>query len=491
MKRMVLSVVLGALILWGGSTNAYSFGVYDDDETIPAAVADSIQEAVPDSVIVVDSTLVQDIINLREAVNKRLRSDTAVVNKYTRILKQLTDKYKTDTESINGDEDPDNPAIFRLVAPLTLYKSPLKQSLKIEAEGDEEAAKEKLEDKLSLPWEKDLELYDELDKLLMIAYLEHPSKVKQTEEALLGNVGLNSETLKQSTETAKLDVAKAGEVIAANVVTNPEMVVKKPNFWSTKGVVDSKMTESYLSPNWYQGGKSNVNILSSLTFDANYNDKKKDSFDNRLEAKVGFYKNTGADIQSNTDLLRVTSKLSLKAIKAWNYTAQFQAYTQMMQNFDGNNKLKSRFLAPGYGSLSLGMDWKKKLKKGDISVFIGPLTYNCRYVSVADLRKNFIPNFQEGGGPYYNDFGTKVETNFSWQLSKNISYRTRVFFYTPYKYVQGDWENTFNFQVGKYLSTTLFIHPRLDTSVKYKDEWGKWNTVQMKEYLMFGFNYSW
>ena len=51
---MVLSLVLGVLILWGGSTNAYSFGVNDDDETVPAAVADSIQEAVPDSVIVVE-----------------------------------------------------------------------------------------------------------------------------------------------------------------------------------------------------------------------------------------------------------------------------------------------------------------------------------------------------------------------------------------------------------------------------------------------------
>ena len=498
MKRLILSGVIVACSFLFTPVRASVANVSLEmpqiavTDTVPPTLPDSLQATLPDSVLVVDSALVQDIVDLRAAVNKRILSDTALVNKYTRLMKRLTKRYKEDVANLDDDSDDDNPVFFRLVAPLTLYSSPLKQSLKLDnEEGDESSEKDKLENQLALPWQKDLDMYDELDKLLMIAYLEHPDKVKQTEASILGEKGVNDDALKQSSEAAKLDVATVDEKITAAVVANPEMVVKRPNFWTTKGTIDSKMTESYLSPNWYQGGKSNINILSSLTFDANYNDKKKISFDNRFEAKVGFYKNTGADIQSNTDLLRVTSKLSLKAIKSWNYTAQLQAYSQMMQNFDGNNKLKSRFLAPAYGSLSLGMDWKKKLKKGDISVFIGPLTYNCRYVSVADLRRNFIPNFQEGGGPYYHDFGTKVETNFSWKLTKVITYKTRLFMYTPYKYLQGDWENTFNFQVGKYLSTTLFIHPRLDTSVKYKEEWGKWNTFQMKEYLMFGFNYSW
>ena len=498
MKQLILCGMTAAIFFFSSSVNAVSERGYIElsdtivTDTLRQVVPDSLRQIVPDSMIVVDSTTVREIADLRNAVNARLASDTALVNKYNRLIKRLARNYRNEVAKIDDESVDDNPVFFRLVAPLTLYNSPLKKSLKLDSgKEDDNEDRDELGAQLALPWQKDLDMYDELDKLLLIAYLEHPDAVKQTEASVLDSKGLSNETLKQSSEAAKLDVAVADEKIATAVVANPEMVVKRPNFWTTKGVVDSKMTETYLSPNWYQGGKSNINILSSLTFDANYNDKKNISFDNRLEAKVGFNKNAGADIQSNADLLRVTSKLGVKAIDAWNYTAQFQAYTQMMQNFDSNNNLKSRFLAPAYGQLSLGMDWKKKLSKGDISVFIGPLTYNCRYVSVADLRKTFIPNFQEGGGPYYHDFGSKLEVNFNWKLSKIISYRARAYFYTPYKYVQGEWENTFNFQVSKYLSATLFVHPRLDTSVNYKEEWGDWNTLQMKEYLMFGFNYAW
>ena len=498
MKHLLFCGLTATLFLLFPSANASAAweGVEVPDtivaDTVRSNLPDSLRKVLPDSLLVVDSTMVKEIVDLRAAASQRLASDTALVNKYNRILRRLTKRYKNEVANVNDESVDDNPVFFRLVAPLTLYNSPLKQSLKLDgAKEDDSEDRDPLDAHLALPWQKDLDLYDELDKLLLLAYLEHPNAVKQTEAAVLESKGLSNETLKQSSESAKLNVAAVSEAIAANVVNNTEMVVKKPNFWTTKGVMSNQWTETFISPNWYQGGKTNLNILSSFTFDANYNDKKNISFDNRLEAKVGFYKNTDADIQSNADLLRVTSKLGVKAIDAWNYTAQFQAYTQMMQNFDGNNNLKSRFLAPAYGQLSFGMDWKKKLSKGDISVFIGPLTYNCRYVSVADLRKTFIPGFVEGGGPYYHDFGSKVEVTFSWALSKIISYRSRAYFYTPYKYVQGEWENTFNFQVSKYLSATLFVHPRLDTSVNYKEEWGDWNTLQMKEYLLFGFNYSW
>ena len=54
------------------------------------------------------------------------------------------------------------------------------------------------------------------------------------------------------------------------------------------------------------------------------------------------------------------------------------------------------------------------------------------------------------------------------------------------EYLQGDFENTFNFSINKYLSTQFHFHLRYDSSAESDPDWSKW---QFKEILSFGFNY--
>ena len=61
--------------------------------------------------------------------------------------------------------------------------------------------------------------------------------------------------------------------------------------------------------------------------------------------------------------------------------------------------------------------------------------------------------------------------------------------FTDYKYVQGDWENTLEFSINRYLSTRLFAHLRYDTSVPPL-EGSKWKRWQFKEILSFGLSYK-
>ena len=53
--------------------------------------------------------------------------------------------------------------------------------------------------------------------------------------------------------------------------------------------------------------------------------------------------------------------------------------------------------------------------------------------------------------------------------------------------MQGDWENTFDFVINKYLSTRLYAHLRYDNSVDKHKDWKYW---QFNEVLSFGFNYT-
>ena len=157
----------------------------------------------------------------------------------------------------------------------------------------------------------------------------------------------------------------------------------------------------------------------------------------------------------------------------------------MMQHFNGDNTLKSRFMTPFNGSLTVGMDFKKNFKNGSISIFPGPLSYKMTYVAVKDKAKDY--GIEEGR--IRNDIGSKLQVDFNYKITKNISYRTRFYYYTPYDYVQMDWENTFNFQLNRYLSTKLFIHARYDDGVTLTEENDSY--FQLKEMLTFGLSYTW
>ena len=111
------------------------------------------------------------------------------------------------------------------------------------------------------------------------------------------------------------------------------------------------------------------------------------------------------------------------------------------------------------------------------------------YVAVKDLAANYG---LEEGKRIRSDLGSKLEVNFDYKISKNISYKTRFYYFTGrYEYVQMDWENTFNFQVNKYISTKLFFHTRFDDLVDIKEENANWGYFQFKQYLMLGLNYAW
>ena len=487
-------------------TQALAKELHVEGDTIQA-IADSTQLSQPDSVAVAlsylarqnDSTQmvmeqvkaltdkIADESLLNAQLVQEVFSDTAVVNKYNRLLDKMVAEYAQEVESISIEDSSDiNPLYFRLFAPLTLYKSPIAQAMTLH-----EAAPSTLEDSLCLAAMvsgRDLRLFNELDRVLLSTYLSAPTLVGLTEAELKASQSVSEEAIKKVAENVALNMPSAATTtieIAPQVVT--DMVVQKPNFWVTKGNFSTQLTESYFSPNWYQGGVNNLNVLSMLTLEANYNNKSKVQWDNKLDARIGFYQNQGEEIQSNQDLLRLTSKLNLKAIRNWNYTIEAQGNTQMMNHFEGDGTtLASRFLSPADASLTIGMDFKKNFKRGSVSIYPGPLSYKMTYVG--DLALGTKYGLEEGK-KIRSDLGSKIEVNFDYKITDNISYKTRFYYFTGrYEYVQMDWENTINFQVSKYISTKLFFHTRFDDLVAPNDTW---KYFQFKQYLMLGLNYAW
>lgn len=425
-----------------------------------------------------------DAVNVDDTAKVKLWVDsTSVINKYKSQMDSISLEFANEM-GIDVENLSDNPLYFRLFMPLTLYKSAISEAIT----PDEESQSYKNDELLPIEFlseDTDDELMRHINNTLMRIYLEHPELVKMTEEELMSVKGPISVTQMSGVGLQK----KIDSEMEVHSAEAPEFVVHKPVYWNTLGSFQGKYTQSYYSDNWYKGGEKNHSFLAQVVLEAKYA-KKQTTLDNKLEMKLGYYTtelNGEKTLKTNEDLLRVTTKYGLKAVKSWYYSAQIQGYTQFMPVYDNKDNLKSKFFAPAYGSLSVGMDYKPKFKNKNItlSALLSPITYNCRYVSVDSIATKFGIGKDEN---YMYTIGSKIDANWTWKFLNNFKWTGKAQYYSNYESVEVNVEQTLDYMLTKYLSLQFFVHWRFDDSVKPDD---KFHYNQLKEFLTLNFNYSW
>ena len=421
--------------------------------------------------------------------------DTVVISN---DLKSLLDSISYEFEDeiayvdVSFDEVSDNPLYYKLFMPLVLYGSAVSEA--ISPNPRDGALSDSLLPLDPIETGSDRTLARMIDEALVKVYLEHPELVKMTEEELMGVPGIIpiSEDMAMGIH---LGDSRASGRKPSNE-NDPDMVHSRPRYWKTFGNFQGKYTQSYYSETWYKGGESNHSILGQINFEANYA-KKQTTFDNKLELKLGYYTteiNGENTFRTNEDLIRLTSKYGLKAYESWYYSAQFQGYTQFMPVYDTKvtTLLKSKFFAPAYGNLSIGMDYKPKFKNKNItlSMLLSPFSYNCRYVSVDSIATNF--GIDKGKNFKYT-IGSRLDGNLKWKFLEDFTWTSKAQFYTSYESTEMNFENTIDYKLSKYLSLQFFCHWRFDDSVKRKKnkEGELMGYSQFKEFLTLNFNYAW
>ena len=422
---------------------------------------------------------------------RRILPDTIVVNRLRNRLDTMSIMYENNGMDISFDDISDNPLYYKLFMPLVLYRSAVSEAIVPDAENG--ADNDSLLPVKPLDLGYDNTLSKMIDEVLVKVYLEHPELVEMTEAELMNVPGVIpiSEDI---TSGIQLKDARQGYEPAS---VSPERVRSKRRYWKTFGNFQGKYTQSYYSDNWYKGGESNHSILGQINLEADYA-KNQTTFDNKLELKLGYYNtsqvNGRSSFRTNEDLIRFTSKFGLKAFDDWYYSSQFQGYTQFAPVWDTKDpgKLKSRFMAPAYGNLSIGLDYKPKFKKKGItlSVLLSPLSYNLKYSAVDSIATTFGI---DAGKQVKNSFGSRFDGNLKWTFLEDFTWTNKTQFYTTYESTEINFENTIDYRLSKYLSLQFFIHWRFDDSVKRKtDKNGNlMGYGQFKEFLTLNFNYAW
>ncbi len=362
---------------------------------------------------------------------------------------------------------------YRLFAPLTFYHSVAQSQLDIDGRQGDDIAQA-------------------VDDALMNVYLTRPDLVEVTESQQQESGQLRHDIMEQPIVQGIEMVEQAEPLPAEPQADVVEVEVQKPDFWKFKGDGYVQFMQNYVSGNWYKGGESNYSAVGSLTLEANYDNKSKWKWENKLEMKLGFQTSRTDSVhrfKANEDLLRYTGKVGLQAANKWYYTLQVLAYTQFARGFKANNlKTFSDFMSPFNFNVGLGMDykvsWLNKRLTGTIN--LSPLAVNYRYVDRTALAAGFGVKTDRHTHSL-TDFGSQVTAALEWKMNDVVTWKSRFYGFSSFHRAEIEWENTFALRVSKYISANLFIFPRFDASNPWDDYLGYW---QFKEYSSVGFSYN-
>jgi hypothetical protein len=266
--------------------------------------------------------------------------------------------------------------------------------------------------------------------------------------------------------------------------------------WKLYGIGTVGFTQTSLS-NWAKGGESSLSLLLIEKYIANYS-KSNFKWENLAEFRLGIFKSKTRGLEKNDDKLEIQSRVGLSAVKKWYYSGEMNFRTQMARGYKYPDKVNpiSAFMAPGYLTFSLGMDYKPNK---NFSLFLSPLTSKTTFVRDTALINPV--NFGLEPGKKRNwEPGAIVKLNWHYPIIENIIYDTRAEIFNNYNYpfrkFNIDWEQTLVLQVTQRISSRVMTQVIYDYNVKFpiKDENGKQIAQQakwqFKELFTIGFNYK-
>lgn len=260
--------------------------------------------------------------------------------------------------------------------------------------------------------------------------------------------------------------------------------VQDTTYWKFNGTASLNFNQVSLT-NWAAGGKSSVAGVLLLNANANYK-KDKWVWDNALNAGFGLLSEEGADATKSEDKLDISSKLGYQASKHWYYSALMGFNSQFANgyNYPDTSTPISRFMAPAYFNVALGMDYKPSDK---FSMFISPA--NMKSTFVLDDALSAAGNFGvEPGENILLELGAMAKAALNIKVMENVKLTTDLTLFSNYldepQNIDITWNMLISMKVNKWLSANLATNLIYDDDIKIEKDGKVAPRIQFKQ--LFG-----
>ncbi|MFM7768744.1 MAG: DUF3078 domain-containing protein [Bacteroidota bacterium] len=267
--------------------------------------------------------------------------------------------------------------------------------------------------------------------------------------------------------------------------------------WKRSGFVGLNFTQVSLS-NWSAGGSNSISGLALFKYAANYKDEK-NSWDNFIDLAYGISQEGDDNPRKSDDKLDISTKYGRFAFKNWYYSALagFRSQFAKGYNYPNDSVAISNFLAPGYLTVALGMDYRP-------NDFLTVLASPCagRMIIVNDDSLAALGSFGVDSAKNTKlEIGAMVRILFKKDIIENVGLINKLELYTDYmgdlSKVDVNWEITLNMKVNEYISANLTTHLIYDEDTKVgidSNDDGSIDTfgprTQFKEVLGVGLSYK-
>jgi len=263
-------------------------------------------------------------------------------------------------------------------------------------------------------------------------------------------------------------------------------------YWKRSGVFGANFSQVSLT-NWAAGGQSSMSGVFMLNYLANY---KKDSlsWDNYFDLGYGFLKNSDEALRKSTDKIEFNSKVGYNTGTNWNYAGLVSFKSQFAPGYNYKDGLReedpiSKFLAPAYINLALGMDYKNDF----MSLFLSPAT--GKFTIVNDDALSAAGEFGvDPGKKFRAEMGGSARLAFKKEVVKNVTAQSKLdlfsnYFHNPQN-IDVDWTFMLNMKVNEWLSANFLTQLIYDDDVKIENKDTGYSAPMVQFMEMFGVGLS-
>lgn len=322
-------------------------------------------------------------------------------------------------------------------------------------------------------------------------YFKHPDQVKYNISMMRQAPKQYHATIDPTNHTVQINEQLAGPVDKTTLIADKV----KRRHWIRNFNASLQFSQAYVSPNWYQGGNNNLNMLAQIYYNVKLNQEYHPNLllDFTAQYKLGMNSapdDTLRNYSISDDLFQLNTTFGVKAAKRWYYSFTGQFKTQLLNSYKSNtNDLRSAFLSPAELTAGVGMtyNYANKKKTFTFDASLAPISYNLKMCTNDQINETNY-GIREGHTTL-SKYGSTAEFKLFWRMATNITFSSRLFTFSDYDQIQSDWENTLRFEINKFLTTQIYAHLRYD-SRGMRDEESKWKKLQCKEILSIGFAYK-
>jgi hypothetical protein len=146
--------------------------------------------------------------------------------------------------------------------------------------------------------------------------------------------------------------------------------------WKFDGTVGLNAAATGLV-NWAAGGKNNVNGIAYAKLHLLYH-KNAIAWETNFDTDFGltWIQQKEDPFQKSSDNIKLATKFGWEFKENWYLTVlgSFQSQYALGRNYqEGYNPIISKWLAPSYTDISVGIDWKKSYNGADFSIYLSPI----------------------------------------------------------------------------------------------------------------------